>query len=309
MNDQKIKNLLKIAISYLIYYSGLFFFLNKLLRRKGLIIFNYHNFSTFTNDYWKNGSIFETNYHENFEKQIKFIVKTIGFIKPEYIANQLKGDDLKALLTFDDGYRDNLEIALPILRKYSVSAIFFIPTNFIGNGNFLWHDKIKIWGIENKFSKKKIKKLLNKLSSDKAEFNRYLENIRLINNYENSLMMEWSNIRDIIKNKCKIGAHTKSHIPLNYLTMKDELEEISDSIDILRNKLFQNIELFSVPNGKYSINTQNILKNFHIKYCFSIIPGINDNHVNRYFLRRNAILPSDSIPVVALKILMIKLFK
>ena len=309
MNDQIIKNLLKIAISYLIYYLGVFFFINKLLRRKGLIIFNYHNFNTFTNDYWKNGSIFETNYQENFEKQIKFIKKTIGFIKPEDIADQLQSDDLKALITFDDGYRDNFDIALPILKKINVSAVFFIPTNFIGGSNFLWHDKIKLWGIENGFYKKKIKKLLNRLISDKTNFNKYLDNIRLMNNYENSLMMDWNNIREIIKTNCQVGAHTKSHIPLDYFTDKDEFGEINDSIDILRKKLFQNIELFSVPNGKYSINTQNILKKLHIQYCFSVIPGINDNCVDRYLLRRNAILPSDPIPVIALKLLIIKLFK
>jgi peptidoglycan/xylan/chitin deacetylase (PgdA/CDA1 family) len=29
------------------------------------------------------------------------------------------------LLTFDDGYKDNFDLALPILKKYDASAIFF----------------------------------------------------------------------------------------------------------------------------------------------------------------------------------------
>lgn len=307
MNDQKIKNILKIVISSLVYYSGLFFFLNRFIKRKGLIIFNYHNFNTFTNDYWKNGDLFETNYQKNFEKQIKFIKKTIGFAVPKFIDRQLIESDLKALITFDDGYQDNFEVAFPILKKYNVSAIFFIPTDFIGTNNLLWHDKIKLWGIENGYSKRKIKKILKSINNGKIKMFQYLMRTNPRNIYKIPLMMNWDSLREIADNGFGIAAHTKSHIPLNYLNENEEFMEIEGSIDTLRENLFQYTDFFSVPNGKYSENTTNIFEKLHIKYCFSITPGINNNHVNRFFLKRNALLPSDPISVVALKLLKIKL--
>ena len=35
------------------------------------------------------------------------------------------------LLTFDDGYRDNFDLAVPILRERNIPATFFIPTAFL----------------------------------------------------------------------------------------------------------------------------------------------------------------------------------
>ena len=37
-------------------------------------------------------------------------------------------------LTFDDGYRDNLRYALPILKKYDAPFTIYIPTSFPGPG-------------------------------------------------------------------------------------------------------------------------------------------------------------------------------
>src|SRR5207248_8604988 len=47
-----------------------------------------------------------------------------------------------ALITFDDGYRDNREIVLPILREAGVSACFFITTGFIGTPVIPWWDQV-----------------------------------------------------------------------------------------------------------------------------------------------------------------------
>src|SRR5947209_7126760 len=36
-----------------------------------------------------------------------------------------------ALITFDDGYRNNLTSALPIMRRLAVPGVVFVPTNYI----------------------------------------------------------------------------------------------------------------------------------------------------------------------------------
>ena len=46
------------------------------------------------------------------------------------------------LLTFDDGYRDNFDLAAPILRERNVSATFFIPSGFIESPRLPWWDHI-----------------------------------------------------------------------------------------------------------------------------------------------------------------------
>ena len=51
----------------------------------------------------------------------------------------------KVVITFDDGYFDNLENAYPVLKKYECPAIIYIVTSFLNNENYPWW--LKIWKI------------------------------------------------------------------------------------------------------------------------------------------------------------------
>ena len=46
-------------------------------------------------------------------------------------------------LTFDDGYRDNLTVALPLLEKYDLPMTLFMAADFIGKEDYLTADDLK----------------------------------------------------------------------------------------------------------------------------------------------------------------------
>jgi peptidoglycan/xylan/chitin deacetylase (PgdA/CDA1 family) len=46
-----------------------------------------------------------------------------------------------AAITFDDGYADNHDLALPVLQRHGVTATFFIATGYIGGGR-MWNDSV-----------------------------------------------------------------------------------------------------------------------------------------------------------------------
>jgi peptidoglycan/xylan/chitin deacetylase (PgdA/CDA1 family) len=48
------------------------------------------------------------------------------------LSTPAPGEGRRYAITFDDAYRDNLELALPILEKFSVPAMFFVPTDYVG---------------------------------------------------------------------------------------------------------------------------------------------------------------------------------
>src|SRR5205823_4479727 len=49
--------------------------------------------------------------------------------------------DGAVLITFDDGYRDNLENAVPVLQRYGYPAVLFCPIGYLGGRRPLPHDE------------------------------------------------------------------------------------------------------------------------------------------------------------------------
>jgi len=71
------------------------------------------------------------------------LVKELGFdiIHMDDVARRLNALQQRpfAVFTFDDGYRDNAEFALPVLRHHDVPATFYVTTSFAdGHGRLWW---------------------------------------------------------------------------------------------------------------------------------------------------------------------------
>ena len=51
-------------------------------------------------------------------------------------------DPASVAVTFDDGYQNNLEVALPILDRYGIPATIFVTAGLVGTDELLWTDQI-----------------------------------------------------------------------------------------------------------------------------------------------------------------------
>lgn len=204
-----------------------------------------------------------------------------------------------ACITFDDGYADNFTIALPILKKYKLTATFFVSTGFLDGGR-MWNDTIieslrsysnntldltplglepmplnntveKILAIE--FLLKKIKHLNPDCRSKFTNLFSELTQSELPNN----LMMTSDQVRGMRKAGMLIGAHTVTHPILAGTASKLAEYEISESKSFLENLLREKIELFAYPNGKpdsdYSPNHVALVKELGFKAAFSTTHG------------------------------------
>ena len=80
-----------------------------------------------------------------FEKHLQHLIKNYSVISLRQLVTDLrKGHSIASnsvVITFDDGYKDNYELALPLLEKYRCHATFFVVTDFI-EGKVLLNDEI-----------------------------------------------------------------------------------------------------------------------------------------------------------------------
>lgn len=77
---------------------------------------------------------------ERFDEQVAYLVRRFELLRVSDLAEALAAGALtgKAALTLDDGYRDNLVNALPILSRHGAPATFFVTGEGVAEGAPFW---------------------------------------------------------------------------------------------------------------------------------------------------------------------------
>lgn len=79
-----------------------------------------------------------------FERQLRMLKRFYPVLPLPVAVQRLRDGSLPpraACITFDDGYADNAEHALPLLQQYGLHATFFIATGYL-NGGHMWNDRV-----------------------------------------------------------------------------------------------------------------------------------------------------------------------
>ena len=74
--------------------------------------------------------------------QLEFISRYFEVVSPAEIAEQPESSRRRVVITFDDGYRDNYDLALPVLRAHGVPATFFLATRRLDAPSVPWWDEL-----------------------------------------------------------------------------------------------------------------------------------------------------------------------
>jgi peptidoglycan/xylan/chitin deacetylase (PgdA/CDA1 family) len=180
------------------------------------------------------------------------------------------------LITFDDGYRNNLTVAAPICREEGVPAIFFLSAGMIGAGKILWNTEIvarvRHWLApqiampngerqalpRDTASRRSLADKINRESKQLPEeaLCQYLAYLRegspsvdLMEDPEACMFLSWDEARELVALGFEIGSHTVSHPILSRLTPARVRAELRDSKAILERELKQPCRALAYPNG------------------------------------------------------------
>lgn len=126
----------RMAISHALYYSGLLHLAVRLRLRRKVVVLAYHRVLTpdqRAKTASQEGMVVEDR---TFARHLELLGRLFKVLTLDDFAAHLDSrrpfDGPCCLITFDDGWIDNYENALPMLRAHKLPAVMFLPVNFIG---------------------------------------------------------------------------------------------------------------------------------------------------------------------------------
>lgn len=222
-------------------------------------------------------------------------------------------------ITFDDGYRDNLELAVPLLHEYGFHATFFVTTAYAGGG-MMWNDRVleavRAWpertmdlrdlGLgEHPLPDDGARRRASSTIGAALKYRPADERERLATEIARRApapprgpMMGPAEIRRLADAGMEVGGHTHSHPILARIDLDRARAEIAENTRLLGEYTGRRPRLFAYPNGRpgqdYGPEHVGLVRELGFEAAFSTAPGASAAGHDRFELPR--FTPWDDAP-------------
>jgi len=261
---------------------------------------------------------------EAFEAQIQFLSTRFDILGLEALIDIAADKDMGAsilrkagrpvlLITFDDGYRDNFDTALPILCKLGVPATFFIPTGFLSAVRLPWWDHVacvlkqtQVPWLTLKRSQGDVNPIIINLQPTSDGQQRNIATTKLVHSFLDSviedepwflaqlneqaevlidsttlgrqLFMSLDQLRQLTVAGMSIGSHGQSHRAFASLHDAIQRQELMESKRFLEHSLGLEIKALAYPfgwGGTFTARTIHLATEAGYHLAFSSLQGVN----------------------------------
>jgi len=176
------------------------------------------------------------------------------FLSLDQLKEPVVSAQKAVVVTFDDGYLDNFENAIPLLEELHIPATFFIVPSLVGKYN----DWMKQEG------------------------------------YPRRRLMNWSHIRELVsKPYFCIGSHTLTHPYLTRLDNTELKREIVDSKLLIEDRTGMKIRYFAYPYGDMDERVERMVKASQYEGACSTRSGFHRPGSENFRLKRICIYGTD----------------
>jgi len=229
------------------------------------------------------------------ERHLDWLGRRYRLVDLDELAARIEsGEDSKrplAAVTFDDGYADFYEQAMPILQKKGIPAAVFAITNLIGGAHVPTHDRLYLllarrigrrnlppWSgiavpkIERMTAYQATRVLIETLPA--AAIDQIVETLeredeipaRLLRQFR---LLNWEQLKRIRQCGVTVGSHTQSHIILPNETAPRVKMELAGSRADLENALGGTVRHFVYPSGLFNTTSVQQVADAGYRYAYT----------------------------------------
>jgi peptidoglycan/xylan/chitin deacetylase (PgdA/CDA1 family) len=262
---------------------------------------------------------------EAFAAQMAFIARHFAPVTAWQVADALAGAAAlprrAILVTFDDGYRDFMN-AWPILKRFGVPALVFVPTAFPGTSRRFWWDELyemvaatradvlrapglPAMGLRDARARWRAVRRLNRVVKGlrAAERGAMMDALReQLGDAQapEAGVLSWDELRGLAAEGLAIGAHTVTHPALPSLGAEELRAELEGAHADLTRELGRFLPFFAYPYGLADGRAAAVLRT--LGYAGAFISLFGRNRLDRrspLLLHRQSVDRRHSLPALA----------
>jgi len=245
-----------------------------------LSVLTYHRFPSREADEPFDDGVVDTSV-EVFERQVSCLKAHFNVVGMDELCAFAAGGSLPpnpVAITFDDGYLDGYEHALPILQRHGCKAIFFVPTMFISERRIYWWDRAAYvlkrtarTKLHLKYpfeidvdlagdKRREIHRIFRIIKHEPLDLDRFLDELSDVaqvawnrateRQFADRLLMGWEHVRALHDAGMDVQSHTRTHRVLQTLPAHELAEELSGSRLELESQIGAEVRGVAYPVGK-----------------------------------------------------------
>lgn len=307
------KKFVRRSVLLILAYAGINWIFRRLNRNKSLILF-YHG----VRDGSQSVSAELSERHlavRIFREQLEFLKKkNYRFITLNELGDSLNCGCFQSqsvTLTFDDGFKNVLEHAYPVMRELGAKGTIYVVSDLVDKGQLLWTDHIELvvrnarkefWlEIDGKrtvypiapiskleASIKSLKQVLKSLPNEEriTILSRFADN-QISKDSRLFELAKWHELKKLDWRVLEIGSHTRTHPVLTSVSSESELRmEIYESRKRIEQVVSREINHFCYPNGAINSKIRKLVEQSGYQTATTTESGLVSANADRYALKR-----------------------